>query len=303
VHEPAWVSSDGGTPGRTAAFARDPNICERVWSSHIGYPGDGAYLEFHKKQGERRGLRYWKVTGTNVGLSGKEPYYPDDVPGKIYEHACHFCDQAKRRLHEYRCRTGRHGVVVACFDAELFGHWWFEGPRFLRDVMLTLNADPEVEVCTAGQYLAKRPPDKGVALPEGSWGEGGDHRVWANQKLSWMWEIEYRCETLFGKLTFHLPWRRQPRLREILEKAGRELLLLQASDWMFLISRGQAVDYGIKRFMQHVGRFECLADIAEKLAADSEYLGKLSEVEKFEVQDVDVHDVVFPHMDLNWWNV
>lgn len=303
VHEPAWVSSDGGRPERTAAFARDPQICEQVWSGMIGYPADGLYLEFHKKHGERRGLRYWKVTDHRANLDAKQPYRPEDIAGKIYEHARHFCASVKRRLSDYRARTGRPGVVVACFDAELFGHWWFEGPRFLRDVILTLNAEPEVEVCTTAEYLERHPPDKAVALPEGSWADGGDHRVWVNDKVNWMWEVEYRCEALFGKLTYNLAWRQRPPVREMLEKAGRELLLLQASDWPFVIARGQAVDYGIKRFIQHVGRFECLADIAERLADDSGYLGKLSDTEQFEVADADIHDVVFPAIDLNWWNV
>jgi 1,4-alpha-glucan branching enzyme len=224
------------------------------------------------------------------------------VPAKIFENARHFCNEIKRRLWDYRNRTGRHGVVAACFDAELFGHWWFEGPQFLRDVLLTLNADPDVDVCTSEEFLRNHPPDKMAWMPAGSWGEGGDNRVWTNDRVAWMWEIEYRCETIFGKLTFNLPWRQRKPLREVLEKAGRELLLLQASDWTFVVSRRQAVDYGIKRFMQHVARFECLCDIAEKLGSDSRYLGKLTEIEKFEVKDADVHDVVFPEIDLNWWN-
>jgi 1,4-alpha-glucan branching enzyme len=118
-----------------------------------------------------------------------------------------------------------------------------------------------------------------------------------------MWDIEYRCETLFGKITYNLPWRERPELKDILVKAARELLLLQASDWPFVISRDQAVDYGIKRFMQHTGRFECLADIAERLADDTGYLNKLTEVERFEIRDAEIHDVVFPGIDLNWWNV
>jgi 1,4-alpha-glucan branching enzyme len=302
VHEPVWVDSSASSPGSVVAFGRDPKVCEQVWSGAIGYPANGVYLEFHKKHGERRGLRYWKITGTGVGLGGKDPYYPDDVTGKVHEHARHFCDQVRQRLREHHERTGRHGVVAACFDAELFGHWWFEGPRFLRDVMLALNADPDVDLCTAEEYLQGHPPDKGVALPEGSWGQGGDHRVWTHESVIWMWQIEYRCEAMFGKLTYHLPWREHPELRDILEKAGRELLLLQASDWPFVITRGQAVDYGIKRFMQHASRFECLAGIAEKLATETAYLGKLSEVESFEIRDADVHDVVFPGIDLDWWN-
>jgi 1,4-alpha-glucan branching enzyme len=302
VQEPVRVNSEGTSPGRVIAFARDPRICEQVWSGTVGYPANGAYLEFHKKHGESRGLRYWKVTGKGVDLGQKAPYNPDDIPGRIYEHALHFCNQVRDRLHSHRRRTGRHGVVVACFDAELFGHWWFEGPRFLRDVMLTLNADPEVELCTAAEFVAKHPPDKSVALPAGSWGEGGDDRVWSNEKVNWMWEVEYRCEARFGKLTYELPWQQRTELRDVLEKTGRELLLLQASDWPFVISRGQAVDYGIRRFIQHVARFETLTHIAGRLASDSEYLGKLTEVERLEVQDAEVHDVIFPKIDLRWWN-
>lgn len=70
-----------------------------------------------------------------------------------------------------------------------------------------------------------------------------------------------------------------------------------------MISRRQAIDYGIKRFMQHVSRFESLIDIAEKLARDSTYLGRMNEVEELEVRDAEVHDVIFPEIDLNWWNM
>jgi 1,4-alpha-glucan branching enzyme len=302
VQEPVRVASNGTLDYNVTAFARDNTICEKVWSGDVGYPGDGVYLEFHKKHGERRGLKYWKVTGRKIDLGGKEPYYPQDVPGKIHEHASHFCDQVRRRLWDHHRRTGRHGVVVASFDAELFGHWWFEGPQFLRDVILSLNADPDVDLRTPEEYLERHPPDKAAALPEGSWGDGGDHRVWVNDRVNWIWSVEYRCESLFGKLTYNLPWRERPELRGILEKAGRELLLLQASDWPFVISRDQAVDYGIKRFMQHVGRFECLADVAEKLGEDPGFLKRLPEVVKFEMKDADVHDVVFPTVDLDWWN-
>lgn len=303
VHEGHWVSSDGTPSRRVTAFARDPDICERVWSGSIGYPADGAYLEFHKKQGERRGLRYWKITGKGVDLGQKERYYPDDVPAKIHAHAQHFCLSVKDRLRGYQAATGRHGVVTACFDAELFGHWWFEGPKFIRDVILTLNADPDIELSTVDERMQRHPSDKIATLPEGSWGEKGDHRVWMNGQVSWMWEVEYRCEALFGKMTYHLPWRQNPELQGLLEKAGRELLLMQASDWPFVISRGQAVDYGIKRFVQHAARFETLIGIAEKLAEDSAYLGRLTELEELEIKSADMHDVVYQKIDLDWWRM
>ncbi len=303
VNTPHGVNSDGTGLARLAAFARDHKACEQVWSGTIGYPAAPEYLEFHKTWGPRRGLRYWKVTGKKVDLGEKHLYYPDDLDATIHQQASHFCDMVKERLWNYREKTGRQGVVTACFDAELFGHWWFEGPRFLRDVLLNLNADSQINLTTSAGYLKDNPTDKVASLPEGSWGEKGDHRVWANDQVNWMWDIEYRCEHNFGKLTHDLPWRKEPQLRHLLEKAGRELLLLQASDWPFIIRRGQAVDYGTKRFMQHVARFESIMNIAEKVAANSDYLGAMNEVERFEVKDADIHDVIFPTIDLNWWNM
>ena len=114
--------------------------------------------------------------------------------------------------------------------------------------------------------------------------------------------MEYRCESQFGKLTYHLPWRQQPELRGALQNAGRELLLLQASDWPFVITRRQAPDYGIKRFVQHVDRFDLFTDMAERLAEDPRYLGGLDEAQKLQIQEAEARDVVFADIDLNWWN-
>jgi 1,4-alpha-glucan branching enzyme len=288
---------------RVTAFARDPRICEQVWSGAIGYPADGAYLEFHKKWGARRGLRYWKITGNKVDLGDKHLYHPPDTTARIYEHAQHFANAVKDRLWSYHHQTGRYGMVTATFDAELFGHWWFEGPQFIRDVILSLNADPDIDLVTSAQMLRDHPPDKVVAMPEGSWGEEGDHRVWTRDSVKWMWDIEYRCEANFGKATIDLPWQQNKQVETMLKQAARELLLLQASDWPFVISRGQAIDYGIKRFMQHVSRFETMVDLAERVARDSTYLGKLNEIEQFEVQDAELHDIIFPEIDLNWWRM
>ena len=303
VNEPHLVNSDGTGVGRIAALARDQEVCEQVWSGSIGYPANGTYLEFHKKHGAKRGLRYWKVTHNKADLGSKDPYYPDDVPGLVHQQACHFRDVVKNQLLQHQIHTGRHGMVVATFDAELFGHWWFEGPQFLRDVVLSFHADPDVDMCTSEQLLKDVPADKVVSMSAGSWGDGGDDRVWANDKVNWMWDIEYRCEANFCAATMNMPWRTNEKVHDLLKKAGRELFLLQASDWPFVITRGQAVDYGIKRYMQHVGRFETLIDLAEKVTADSAYLNRLSEIERFEIQDADLHDVVFPEIDLNWWNM
>lgn len=293
--EPVGVVSEPRDPG-VFAFARHPHVSEQVWSGSIGYPADGAYLEFHRKRGER-GLRYHRITSTKTALSEKEPYYPDDIPAKLHAHAAHFCDTVRGTLWDYRNQTGRRGTVVASFDAELFGHWWFEGVRFLRDVVLTLANDEHVHLATSAEALERDPPDKVVRMPEGSWGENGDHTVWANERVKWIWEIEYRAEGEFLRLLHKLPWQQNAEVRSLLEKTARQLLLMQASDWAFVIHTGGAVDYGIERTAGHSTRFNRLARIAESVAGGR----PMTEVEKTEVADADAHDVIFQNIDLNWW--
>ncbi|HMO25993.1 MAG TPA: DUF1957 domain-containing protein [Tepidisphaeraceae bacterium] len=254
------------------------------------------YLEFHRKHGEK-GLRYHKVTSTKTPLSEKHPYYPDDIPGKLFAQAQHFCNVVREVLADFRNRTGRPGTVVAPFDAELFGHWWFEGPLFLRDVILTLANDPQITLRTAEEALYHRPPDKVMRLPEGSWGASGNHSVWMNDKIRWMWEIEYRAEGRFLKLLHELPWKEKVEVRQMLERAARELVLLQASDWPFVVSTGGAVDYGIERLSLHATRFERACYIAENIAAGHE----LTELEKVQIAEIDAHDSIFKEIDLNWW--
>jgi 1,4-alpha-glucan branching enzyme len=295
VMEPVGVVSHPEVP-KVFAFARHPKVSEQVWSGSIGYPGDGVYMEFHRKYGEN-GLRYHKVTSTKTPLSDKDPYYPDDIPGKLYEHAQHFCNVVRGVLHDYRNQTGRKGVVVAPFDAELFGHWWFEGPLFLRDVILTLANDPSITLLTAEEALYRRPADKVMRLPEGSWGANGNHSVWMNDRVRWMWEIEYRAEGRLLHLLYQLPWRTNQAVKEMLLRAARELLLLQASDWPFVVYTNGAVDYGIERLSLHATRFDRACYIAENVAA-----GKpLTELEKIQIAELDAHDSVFKEIDLNWW--
>ena len=284
-------------PPEVFAFARHPKVSEQVWSGTIGYPGHGSYLEFHRKYGEH-GLRYHKVTSTKTALSDKDPYYPDDIPGRLFEHAQHFANVVKATLADYKSRTGRQGTVVASFDAELFGHWWFEGPQFLRDVVLTLANDPSITLLTAEEALsANGGPDKVMRLPEGSWGEHGNHSVWINDRNKWYWEIEYRAEGNLLRLLHSLPWKTNQAVHDILKRAARELLLLQASDWPFVIHSQGAVDYGIERIGLHAVRFDRMCLIAERLAA-----GKtMTALEKTQIAELDAHDDVFLHVDLEWW--
>ena len=123
----------------------------------------------------------------------KDPYLPEELHSTLFEHTQHFCGLVKQSLAEHQAATGKPGVCVAAFDAELFGHWWFEGPQFLRDVIFTLSHDDSVTLSTMEEAL-RDVPDKVMRLPEGSWGEHGDDSVWLNDRTRWMWETEYRAE-------------------------------------------------------------------------------------------------------------
>jgi 1,4-alpha-glucan branching enzyme len=293
--QPVGVVSHPEAP-KVFAFARHPRVSEQVWSGSIGYPGAGQYLEFHRKHGER-GLRYHKVTHNKAPLSNKDLYYPDDIKSKVFEHSQHFCNVVRDVLREFKGRTGRQGVCVAPFDAELFGHWWYEGPQFLRDVILTLNSDPEVKLLTTEEALYHFQPDKVMRMPEGSWGEDGNHSVWINDRNRWMWEIEYRAEGTFLRVLHGLPWRENENIKQLLVRAGRELLLLQASDWPFVVHTQGAVDYGIQRFSGHATNFDRMIRIAEKVAEGKQP----TEIEQAEIREADLHDSIFQDIDLNWW--
>lgn len=293
--EPHRVVEDGRVLDVTV-FARSPHVSEQVWSGSVGYPGDERYLEFHKRHGQK-GLQYWKVTGDEVDLGDKEPYHPDDIGGALHGQAQHFCKLITDRLWIHRDRTGRHGAVCAPFDAELFGHWWHEGPQFLLEVARALHHSEHVQCQTLGEVLAERPADKAVTMPEGSWGAGGDHRVWLNDELRFYWKVVVRAEDRFMELWHRVAWQTDERVRELLVEAGRQLLLLQSSDWPFVISTQGAVDYGLRRIFGHSAAFDDLCNGTEDAAA-----GLATDVVVEEtLARSRLRDGMFTHLDLSWW--
>lgn len=297
VIEPHWINTLGQS-SRVAAFARHPAVSEQVWSADVGYPGDPRYLEFHKRRTDD-GLRYWRITRRGSDLGEKGFYRPEDAQGATVEHAQHFAATVRRVLGEHRRATGREGCVTATFDAELFGHWWHEGPQFLREMLSALHADPEVTVETAEERLRRVPPDKVGWLPEGSWGAGGDHQVWMNDNLKWIWEASYRAEDRFLGLLWDVNAAGSPpRALALTRAAARELLLLQASDWAFVITTRGAVDYGYQRFCGHLTRFDRLASMAH----DVVHGRGVTALQELEEQEANAHDPCFAHLPLGAWD-
>jgi 1,4-alpha-glucan branching enzyme len=246
-----------------AIFTRDPKTALQVWSGGVGYPGEPQYLDFHKKKFPG-GLRYWRVTDSKADMAMKQIYNPGIVEDIIKEHARHFLMLCRDLAQEYYQHHGQPAVICAPFDTELFGHWWFEGPGWLYHVIREVENDKDLELATGSMLLEKLDPVKIISLPEGSWGEGGFHYIWLNKWTEWTWQRVYQAETRFYALYDRCVSTTDKNRIAILEQLARELLLLQSSDWQFLISTWSARDYAEMRFSNHFNNFMNMADLLEK---------------------------------------
>jgi 1,4-alpha-glucan branching enzyme len=267
-----------------AALVRDPRSSMQVWSRFQGYPGDGTYLEVHKMRWPG-GLKLWRVTGSDVDLGGKEPYDPGAALDRAHGHAAHFAGL----LAEVARGEGRRGdgIIVAPFDTELFGHWWFEGPEWLGAVYRALARDGGgVRPVTASRHLAGNPAKQPIHFPSGSWGANGDFSMWLNDATAWTWERLWPLEETFWDTAAAALAR--PAARPVLAQAARELLLAQASDWQFIISTGAAADYAQRRFTEHCEDAQLLLD-----ALGSEGEGRLSGAQA-RAEELARRDDVFP---------
>ena len=278
---------------RVAVLARDPRSSTQVWSADYGYPGDGLYLEFHKRKGPG-GLRYHRITSRQLPLDAKETYHPEPAAARAKVHAEHFVGIVKDTLARHAESTGRPGVVVAPFDTELFGHWWFEGPQWLEAVIRGLQGD--VTPATASGYLKRHPPSSAIRLPEGSWGQGGNHWVWLNDDTRWVWEHVYAAEDSFVEVVNAAKRKRRPKLKRVLAQLARELLLLESSDWPFLITTRSARDYAEARVRLHLEVFNGLLAAARRALA-----GPLAPEDEAFLREAEARDSPFSEVDLGWW--
>lgn len=281
------VASRGGT-GDATAFVRDPETTLQVWSRDAGYPGDGWYLEFHKRHFPG-GLRFWRVTDPKFDLGDKQVYVPERAAERAQAHAEHFTGRVREILARYAEESGRTGVLCCPFDTELFGHWWAEGPRWLELVFRRLRA-AGVTPITAGEYAERFPADGAITLLEGSWGEGGDHRVWLNKDTEWTWEMVYQAEEDLWTLVATSPWQHIPLMRRIVAQLGRELLLLESSDWPFLITTWAARNYAETRVAEHHADFTRLLELARRVQGG----GSLSWEEEEFLSGKEAQDFCFP---------
>ena len=330
------------TPNGLAAFGRDPASAKQVWSRHEGYPGDPRYRDFYRDIGfdldldylkpylpapDRRGftgIKYHRITG---GTQPKAVYERAAAVQAADEHAGHFLAARLAQIEPLEKVLGRPPLVLAPYDAELFGHWWYEGLEFLDFFVRKAYYDQKTfTLVTPEEYLRHCPTQQVAAPAASSWGEEGYWRVWLNEKNEWIYphlqvaqermtelakrfERESKVQSPKSKVetpesTVHSPRstgaRQEPGAgsqgtrgslpERALKQAGRELLLAQSSDWPFILRTGTSPDYARQRVKDHLLRFTRLYEQLVNSTLDERWL-----------EEIENKDNLFPDLDYRYW--
>ena len=275
-----------------AAFGRDQESSKQVWSSEEGYPGDYYYREFYRDIGfdldmdyispyihdneirTNTGIKYYRITGE--GLEHKEPYDHRRAMEKAAEHAGNFMFNREKQA-EYLCDAmgGRRPVIVSPYDAELFGHWWYEGPDFINYLARKIYHDQKtIKMITPSEYIDIYPVTQ-VSTPSlSSWGYNGYSEVWLEGSNDWIYKHLHKAAERMIELAGRVP-DAEGLLKRALNQAARELLLMQSSDWAFIMKTGTMVEYAVKRTKSHIHRFNRLYEEVVENRINEGYLKEL----------------------------
>ena len=258
----------------TAVFARDPHSSKQVWSSHEGYPGDFDYREFYRDAGYdldfdyiapyihesgiriNTGVKYHKITGKT---DNKQPYNEYNALNKTKIHARHFIESRYEQCEYLSQAMDRPPVITCPYDAELYGHWWYEGPDFIKNLFEeNHNLNYPLQPVTAHEYLSMY-HDNPVATPcLSSWGHNGYSEFWLNDSNDWIYMHLHKAQERMEEIAEHFIDNRDPLRERALNQAVRELLLAQSSDWAFIIRSNTCVEYAEKRTNDHLLNFTLL---------------------------------------------
>jgi 1,4-alpha-glucan branching enzyme len=257
------------------ACARNLDVTYRVWSPTGGYPAGKWYRDFYHYDVEA-GFKNWRVTSRLKPLSEKRPYEPERAIEAARRDAEDFATLIATTLETYETETGREGHVVAAYDTELFGHWWFEGPAFLEHLFRALRETP-VRPLSLRAALQALPEPEPVELVTGSWGFRKDDRSWVAPETQDMWEalgdVEAETVRLVEKFSDAGPGR-----AEAVKQLIREAMLMQSSDWPFMVLRGRNPDYARERFFGHRERWNHIVELLRSRIPDDLIGTKSNEV-------------------------
>ncbi|MDR1744992.1 MAG: DUF1957 domain-containing protein [Planctomycetota bacterium] len=300
-------------PEGVAFFGRDRETSYQVWSAEQGYPGHANYREFYRDLGfelpveelaefvidgrirVNTGLKYNRITSRHGGE--KALYDPGAAREQAARHAEHFLENRMRQVERLAgTMADRPPLIVAPYDAELYGHWWFEGPQFLDYVLRKMHYDQDVVQCmTPAEYLEQHPENQ-LSNPAGSsWGGDGTYEFWvsgANQDIiPGLHKAADRLTAIVdrgwkGKAEGYGESREEGVVRQMM----RELMLAQASDWPFIMRTGTSPEYARKRVRDHLARFWTLDAMLEPDGFDAKTYAAICQA-----------DAIFPGCDPDWY--
>lgn len=294
-------------PSGVAAFGRDWESSKQVWSSKEGYPGDPDYREYYKDVGHEleydyirpyihsqgfrinTGLKYWRITGDT---EYKEAYRPDWAKEKAAIHAGNFMFNREKQIEHLVHHMDRRPIIIAPYDAELFGHWWYEGPMWIDFLIRKMAYDQNtVKMITPSEYLTEYPTNQ-MSLPSpSSWGWKGYNEVWLEGGNDWLYRHTHKAGQRMLELVEEFPLfinevGERSLIGRAINQAGRELLLMQASDWPFIMKTGTMVAYAHRRVKECLGRFNRLYVDITNNSIDEDWL-----------QEVERRDNIFSDID------
>jgi 1,4-alpha-glucan branching enzyme len=260
------------------AFARDLSVAYHVWSPTAGYPGGEWYRDYFATGGY--GVHpSWRVTDHDLPPDRKAPYVPSAAAAAAERDAAHLHGVLREVLDP---RPGE--LVVAAYDTELLGHWWFEGVDWLESLLRRVVADPRLTTTTLASRIERRPPTRRLALPESSWGYAKGHASWATEETRPMWQALRDAEAL-ARATLSGGHGSDAARMQI----GRELALLASSDWPFMATRGNSPGYAEERVRAHATH---VRELCEAIAAGTEDHERLAELERLDDAPTDPSPIV-----------
>lgn len=272
-----------------AVFPREKESCKDIWSPIDGYPGDAVYREFYRDIGfdlpldyirpyiqdddirVNTGFKYYAITGTE----NKNLYNPAIADKKLDEHVGNFIYNREKMINKVEKVFTDRPVLFTCpYDAELFGHWWFEGPAFIEKLLTEISKSETITSCTPLEYLRKYPINQ-ISTPNySSWGEQGYGQVWLDGSNDWIYRHLFKIVEMMIELTQRYPDATGLK-RRALNQAAREVLLSQASDWPLIMKTGTTVPYATKRIKSHILNFHKIYDSLCENVVKTEWLTKL----------------------------
>lgn len=284
-----------------AAFGRDLESSKQVWSAIEGYPGDYEYREFYRDVGFdldfeyvrpyitpdgkriQTGMKYYKITGPTPD---KKPYIASRALEKAASHAGNFMFNREKQVEFLSTLMDRKPIIVAPYDAELFGHWWYEGPDWLNFLMRKIHYDQKaIKLIQPMEYLQEYSTNQLSTPCASSWGYKGFNEVWLNGSNDWIYRHLHKANDRMVELANRYQGK-NGLVARALRQAARELLLAQSSDWAFIMKTGTMVDYAVKRTKEHILRFNDIYDQVRDNRINEAFLN-----------DIESKDNIFPELD------